>query len=229
MTDDQESENSSRRKAVTAGDIAEPPGDLLEAIGLLIITASAVDQQVGFQILRFLTPGNPIFLPAWPVVAGMEFRVKLTLLRILAASYGKDVSTRITECCDELQTLYQQRNRLSHSPFSGLTRTGRAKFQNFNAETQTGFLPQPFVVSVNQIRDWAAYLFAWAEELERRLSGLGFPDKGPERARGAARRSEDAKGDNHRESRSGRTKRKKSSSPPQQPRGGDGSFRRPVG
>jgi hypothetical protein len=148
------------------GKDAGPSRELFEAVGALIMTASAVDQQVAFQILRFISPVDVVFFHAWPVVAGMDFRVKLTLIRTLASRHGKEVRDWIVECCDKMQALYQRRNQIAHSVFTGVSRGGRARFVTFNADSQTGSPRRPLVVTPKQIHEWAQELFVWGNELE---------------------------------------------------------------
>lgn len=46
-----------------------PPSDILHAIGASMVTACAVEQQVAFQIPRFINPVNMVLFHVWPVVA----------------------------------------------------------------------------------------------------------------------------------------------------------------
>jgi hypothetical protein len=188
------------------------PPDLLKAIGALIVTSSTVDQQVGFQIVRLISPLDFVIFHAFPIVAGMDFRVKLTILRALAAAHGKEILADISECCDEMQKIYEHRNRLSHGVFSGLTRSGRARFQSLKPDPNTGVPPQPFVVSAAQISEWGHQLFIWSNELEQRLCDLGIPYQGPKLSDVAKGPLEPLKEDSRPKSLAPRPKRKKPSS-----------------
>ena len=69
-------------------DSVQPISDeMLLAIGRLIITSSAVEAQVGFQILRMISPIDYVMDHAWPLVAGMDFKVKLDQVRTLIGAY----------------------------------------------------------------------------------------------------------------------------------------------
>jgi hypothetical protein len=194
-----------------------PPPEMLQAIGALIVTASAVNQHLAFQILRFISPPDGVLYDAWPVVAGMGFRVKTVLFRTLITRIPKQERDWLIECCDEMETLYQHRDRLGHSPFMGLTRTGRAQFQSYNADTRTGVPPQALVVTAQQVNQWARQLNSAAIELDARVSAIGLPREmlSLERYAGVAPRSSPRKDSSPpRKSRSPRTKRKKPASPP---------------
>lgn len=69
-------------------DSVQPISDeMLLAIGRLIITSSAVEAQVGFQILRMISPIDYVMDHAWPLVAGMDFKAKLNQVRTLIGAY----------------------------------------------------------------------------------------------------------------------------------------------
>jgi len=56
---------------------------------------------------------------AWPIVAGMDFKLKLNLVRVLAGQWPPEARDYITECCDQMQKLYQRRNEIAHNIYSG--------------------------------------------------------------------------------------------------------------
>ena len=155
------------------------PKEVLCEIGALILTASAVDHHVGLQILRMISPNNFVMWHAWPVVCGMDFKVKLSLIRILAAQFGKETRDYCSECCDEMQKLYQKRNIIAHSLYQGPTPKGHFQFQDMRADPQTGVTKQPLNVDIETIHNWGWNLLKWSNELERSLSDLGYPLDGP--------------------------------------------------
>ena len=42
-----------------------PPSDILHAVSAMMVTASAVEQQVAFQIPRFISPPNMVLVHVW--------------------------------------------------------------------------------------------------------------------------------------------------------------------
>jgi hypothetical protein len=154
------------------------PEGLLTEIGALVVTASAVDHQVGFQILRMISPINFVAHHAWPVVAGMDFKVKLGLVRTLAAIYPKAARDYIVECCDQMQTVYTRRNQVAHMMIIGVLPKGKVELTSMKGDATTGEPAPPLIIDVEMVRGWGRSLFTWSNELEQTLSDLGFPIDG---------------------------------------------------
>ncbi|HEX4112782.1 MAG TPA: hypothetical protein VH020_09625 [Stellaceae bacterium] len=159
------------------------PRDLVHAVGTLIVTASLVDKQVGLQIIRMISPIQFIFMHAWPVVSGMDFKVKLALIRSLA-SYGDKASRDyIVECCDALQKNYQKRNLIAHGATNFVRRKdGKYLFSSMLMDAKKGRFRDPLWASPKEIEEWGSQLFSWSNELEQSLTDLGYPIEGPNEA-----------------------------------------------
>lgn len=152
--------------------------EMLMAIGRLIMTASAVEAQVGFQILRMISPIEYVMDHAWPLVAGMDFKVKLSQIRTLIAAYPEPARLYIVECCDELQTYYSRRNDVAHR-FIVPSRRGKYALHTMKGEAKTGVPASPIEVGPAELDEWGNRLLTWSNELEQALTDLGFPLSGP--------------------------------------------------
>lgn len=157
----------------------EPPNEALCEIGALVVTAAAIDNHVGVQLLRMISPIHFVSWHEWPLVSGMDFKVKLNLIRTYAAMSGHEERAYISECCDKLQKLYQKRNSIAHSVFQGQTKNGRLMFQDLRADGQTGGTRPKLIVTVDTLRSWGAEMLQWTMELERSLNELGYPVEAP--------------------------------------------------
>ncbi len=116
---------------------------------MLIITGSLVDSHVALQIIRMISPAHYVVWHAWPVVAGMDFKVKLAMIRSLASAYHDDETGRdyIIECCDELQWFYQKRNLVAHGVCHGIaTKDGRHSFMMMMPDNKRGGMKPPSLV-----------------------------------------------------------------------------------
>jgi hypothetical protein len=150
---------------------------------MLVITAAAVDAQVGMQIVRMISPINHVAWYAWPVVAGMDFKVKLAMIRSLASHQDKAACDYIVECCDKLQEFYQRRNQVAHAVTNAERRSdGRFSFTMLMPDNKKGGLRTPLLASPQQIEDWGRSLFQWSNELEQTLCDLGYPTDPPTEA-----------------------------------------------
>jgi hypothetical protein len=153
--------------------------EILQAIGLLVATASAVDMQAGMQIIRLISPINFMSFHAMPVVMGMEFKVKTQLLKILLASYSADETGELTKLCDRMRELYTRRNEIAHAVMVPDKKPGQAKFQLLKAEAKTGFMIPAKILGTEQIRNWGRELLICSFKLEQALTELGYPNNMP--------------------------------------------------
>jgi hypothetical protein len=159
--------------------------DILYAIGLLVATAAQVDFDLGCQVIRFVSHDrvNPY---ASPVVAGMDFKVKLSIIRVMANQLEEEDCERAQKLCDELQDLYQRRNDVAHLPMMG--RKGNASlFMQTKRSAKGGVVPPRKPFTATQIKDWARRMEWAAIQLSDHLDGCGLPGAKSElvaRARG---------------------------------------------
>lgn len=148
--------------------------EVLYEIGVLTATAAQIDWDVGVQIVRLISPADEIAFHAGAIVVGMDFKVKLALIRSLAAQYGLENSREISVACDKLQDAYQKRNSVAHHPLIGMRGT-KALFQNYKVDAKTGSTPPPTVVSAREIRRWSLNMEYWAIQLNELIHETGAP------------------------------------------------------
>jgi len=156
------------------------PADLARAVGVLVITGATVDAHVALQIIRMISPAHFVSWHAWPVVAGMDFKVKLAMIRSLASHHDDATRDCIVECCDELQTFYSKRNLVAHAVTHGkATKDGRHSFMFMMPDNKKGGMRSPTLVRPDQIEEWGRQLFMWSNELDQSLTDLGYPRNPP--------------------------------------------------
>jgi hypothetical protein len=161
------------------------PGDLLaeqEAtretlyeIGVLIATAAMVDFDLTCQILRIVSPkGGEPRLELTTLLAGMDFRVKLGLLRALSSQFKLAELEAVEKAADKLQEFYSRRNEVAHH-FPVGNDGKRTFFQDLKVNTKTGRPSHPRPLSPAQIRRWSQQLEYWIIELDATLTAHGLP------------------------------------------------------
>jgi hypothetical protein len=158
------------------------PAAISRAVGNLIATASETDVLVGMQIIRMISPVETIYYHAMPIVLGMEFKVKINLLRVLYASYRLPHQEAFGKLCDKIRDAYGRRNEIAHAIITPGKSADRVRVQLFKAQTKTGDVHPPKFLTKEEINEWARQLFRYGLALELLLTSLGYATQGPRSA-----------------------------------------------
>jgi hypothetical protein len=89
--------------------------DLLEAIGILFITAAGAETMAGLQLLRVLSHPRPLDLGLFPATAGMEMKVRLGIIRVRSAQIAPQCAARISKITSKIQDAFEHRNNIAHN------------------------------------------------------------------------------------------------------------------
>ena len=148
--------------------------DIIYEIGAFVATSAQVDYDLGEQIVRMLSTGGEEFSLAEPLVIGMDFKVKLTIIRLLARNLADDDIVRVQRLCDKLQDLYQRRNDVAH--LFVLERKGQsAHFHSMKINIRTGHRAPARTYTAKQIRQWAENMEWWSNILDLMLAQYELP------------------------------------------------------
>lgn len=151
--------------------------ETLFEIGNLIVTAAIADVMLG-SVLSRLVSGKAINEPADALSAGMDFRVKLAVARVLShVLEGAEDRAEFVRICDRLQNTYQRRNDVAHC-FPNGRRGGAVMFQNVKRDAKTGLHPAPKTLTAKQIRGWSHQLTLDVQCLHEILDRYRFPSHG---------------------------------------------------
>ena len=147
---------------------------LIKAIGLLVIQASATEMMLSNALLRLIGTKHAGAFHAYPLVAGMDFKVKVSLIRIFTQMYGLSRSTEINATLDQIGRYFDLRNTVAHSTISPTRNSKeRAKFQDMRAKPKLGSMPQPQVHTADHIRMCAIDLHRQIDVLNHHLTDSG--------------------------------------------------------
>jgi hypothetical protein len=148
--------------------------EVIYEIGVLIASAAQFEYDISVQIARLSSRGPVLDYTATALTVGMDFKVKLALIRSMAAWRKYSTKERIFKACDKLQEFWQRRNDMAHTGIVG--RHGpKTVFQSFRIEPKTGSIPSRLRVSAEEIRRWSAGLEHWAIELDAAITAGGGP------------------------------------------------------
>ncbi len=148
--------------------------EVFKAMGILIARASACDLHVGIQILRLIGTETTA-LHAFPVVSGMDFKVKLSIIRMLVALYHPEASEKISRICDKLQEKYGRRNTVAHSLLTPGKTKDRPLFMPMRPDAELKDLERPKPLNADDLLRWASELTKFGQQLSAALSELGYP------------------------------------------------------
>ena len=153
------------------------PADTIYEIGALIVSAAIADFGLGNQLIRLVSGQRaPLNLRISPLVTGMDFKVKLAMVRIFATTIpDAAIAQRAHKICDRLQEVYQRRNDVTHLVPSGHSR-GVTKFMVMKRNGKTGLPPQPKTYTKHQIRSWSRELDSLVIDLSEILDDYQFSD-----------------------------------------------------
>lgn len=168
---------------------------MLQAIGRLVTVASYVELAVAVQLVRIMSPGDVIQYHCYPVVSGMDFKVKLAVLRSMSRVHTTHCE-EIVKCCDKLQDLFQRRNEAAHSLLLwDEKKPGQIIFSDMRPEASTGLPKKPVPRTPADLYAWANRLIEWSDKLAAVLTDLGCPLLSQQEAETLARQSSDQTAD----------------------------------
>jgi hypothetical protein len=149
------------------------PAEVFRSVGLLITVSASAEFMMADLILRLIGTKRGSAFHAYPLVAGMDVKVKISLIRIYAAMYRLKGSTQINETLDKIDSLLGLRNEVAHSATLPGRKKGQVKFQDTRAKARLKGMPQPTVRNAETIREAACDLHAKTQELLTLMAKAG--------------------------------------------------------
>lgn len=95
--------------------LAQVPQEIPAAVGNLFMMAGAAESALAFQLLRMLAHPKNIDPAAFHLVSGMDVKVKLSIIRTLAALKVPRHKKAISIACDGIRDAFDKRNEFAHS------------------------------------------------------------------------------------------------------------------
>jgi hypothetical protein len=131
------------------------PAPMFRAIGFLVTAAASAEFTLATQILRLIAPNRSVF-HAYPLVAGVEAKVKITLIRIFLKMFNLDEDGKLNKLLDKLTSLFDRRNEVAHSVVqANPKKKGQIRFQDLRAKVRLGEMPPSQVRTAKEISGYA--------------------------------------------------------------------------
>lgn len=151
------------------------PASMFTAMGHLIASAAIAEMRLGAEILRLISLGRPISY-AYPIIAGMEAKTKISLIRIFVKMFQLDSDGYVNELLDRISSLFDRRNEIAHSVIqSDPKNSKRFKFQDLRAKVRSGEMPQAQVRTSRELNAYAKDFVKQCQLLEMALTVRGMP------------------------------------------------------
>lgn len=146
-----------------------------QAIGLLFAVASGAELMLAAQLIRLISTKDAAMYHAFPLVTGVEVRVKINLIRIFISMYKLDTENKsLSKMLDKLEAAFKRRNDIAHSAILPGRNKNEICLQLLRAKASAGDIPQPQFVPFAQIRQYAYDIFNWTSLLEHSLTLRGL-------------------------------------------------------
>jgi|SRR6185437_11346134 len=150
------------------------PASMFTAMGHLVASAAIAEMRLGSEILRLISMGRPISY-AYPIIAGMEAKTKISLVRIFVKMFQLDPDGYVNELLDRISALFDRRNEIAHSVIQMDPKNSkRFKFQDLRAKVRSGEMPQAQVRTSRELNDYAKDLVKQCQFLEMALTARGM-------------------------------------------------------
>jgi seryl-tRNA(Sec) selenium transferase len=112
----------------------------------------------------------------YPLVAGMEAKVKINMIRIFLKMFSLDAERHINNILDQIISMFEKRNEIAHSVLIQDQKKGAPiKFQDLRARIKLGHMPQAQVRTAKEIAGHARQLVTLCQQLETALTRAGVP------------------------------------------------------
>jgi hypothetical protein len=150
--------------------------DLLSAIGLTIVTASAVHYAMTMQLLRLINPKAlpEVDMTTITVTLGMKIDTVLGLLKTLVRTKRPEAAGNFDRTADRLRASFNnKRDLLAHNAWKPGKKPGRIMAYQIKTVGRFHF-GQPDLTE-KQIRKWAAEIFEEAQKIDELITAAGFP------------------------------------------------------
>lgn len=112
---------------------------------------------------------------AYPMVTGMEIKLKINMIRIFLSMYGIDKERAISKLLDRIYALYERRNDFAHALLLPGRTKDEVKIQVLRAKVKTGVMPQPQYIKIETIRGYSSDLWIELSKLAEALTEAGVP------------------------------------------------------
>jgi hypothetical protein len=149
--------------------------ELLSAIGLTIVTASAVHYAMTMQLLRLINPKALPELDITPIIItlGMKVDTTLGLLKTLMRLKSPNTADDFDRAADKLRASFSnKRDLLAHNTWKPGRKPKRVTA--YQIKTVGRFRYAELDLTEKQIRKWAAEIFEEAKKIDELISGAGF-------------------------------------------------------
>jgi hypothetical protein len=162
------------RSRAKRGFARKVPSAMFHAMGFLIGAASSADYLLGCLILRLVGNAHGITVGhAYPLVAGMEARTKITMIRIFLKMFRLDEQQRMNKILDQISAMFDRRNEIAHSLVQREPTGGPLKFQDLRARIKLGEMPQAQVRTAKEIAGYGRRLLKLCKRLELEMTRAG--------------------------------------------------------
>lgn len=153
--------------------------DIIEAIGILFLTAAGAETMVGLQLLRVLSHPRTLDVSILPATAGMDMKVRLGIIRVRMAQIAPESTQQISRITSKIQDAFEHRNNIAHN--TGLpdrtTDHIRLTLLRFKGD---GTLQKHKIYHAKQIRTYAFLMQERLKALDTAITDAGVT-KIPER------------------------------------------------
>jgi hypothetical protein len=149
------------------------PQEIPAAVGNLFMIAGMAESALAFHVLRMLAHPKSIDPTAFHLVSGMEVKVKLSIIRTLAALKAPSHKKIIGKACDAIRDAFDKRNEFAHcvvipgvEPETIVTHSLKA--------TALGTFRGDVKYSIKDVGRFAADILTSARALDEALIHSGF-------------------------------------------------------
>jgi hypothetical protein len=156
--------------------------DLLSAIGLVIVTASAAHYAMTLQLLRLLNPKAISERDLAPTVItfGMKVDTTIGLLKTLIRGKRPHIADNFDRAADKLRASFtNKRDVLAHNTWNPGKKPNHIKAYKIKTVGSLHFAEPE--LTEKEIRRWADEILAEAKEIDELITGAGFPKLEPSR------------------------------------------------
>lgn len=146
---------------------------VFNSIGLLLAIASTVELVLANVLLRLIGSKRGGVFHAYPLVTGMDFKVKISLIRIYTKMYGLSDTVKINKTLDRMNSHFGLRNLIAHSAMFPGAKRDSVKLQDLRAKVRLGKPPQAQSQTAASIRDAAVELHGLVDILNQQITDSG--------------------------------------------------------
>jgi hypothetical protein len=148
------------------------------AIGQLISAAGTAEASLTTIILRIMGDERGYALTAAPALSGMDFKVKISVLKALVAIRYPKVGGALSKITKQLESAFDARNNVAHAVVTEGRNDNEVLLQ-FTKINAMGRMRNPEYWTTDKIMNHAHDFQKHCEELDALVTALGVPKFGP--------------------------------------------------